>query len=163
MCRDLNFLPPKHSSTTFIISSPIFTLVPTIDTTRTNWILEQMVKINRPVLLVGESGTSKTATIFNFLKNLNADSTVCLLFNIMPLSFIGVMSFDFKFFTFLFLHFQITLTINFSSRTTSMDLQRNLEANVEKRTKEIYGPPVGKRLLVFIDDMNMPKVRAPGA
>lgn len=39
-----------------------------------------------------------------------------------------------------------------------MDLQRNLEANVEKRTKETYGPPVGKRLLVFIDDMNMPKV-----
>lgn len=39
-----------------------------------------------------------------------------------------------------------------------MDLQRNLEANVEKRTKEIYGPPMGKRLLVFMDDMNMPKV-----
>lgn len=39
-----------------------------------------------------------------------------------------------------------------------MDLQRNLEANVEKRTKETYGPPMGKRLLVFMDDMNMPKV-----
>lgn len=39
-----------------------------------------------------------------------------------------------------------------------MDLQRNLEANVEKRTKETYGPPMGKRLIVFMDDMNMPKV-----
>lgn len=39
-----------------------------------------------------------------------------------------------------------------------MDLQRNLEANVEKRTKETYGPPMGKRLLVFIDDLNMPRV-----
>ncbi|XP_060895064.1 dynein axonemal heavy chain 10 [Labrus mixtus] len=106
-------------------------LVPTIDTTRASWILEQMVKIKRPVLLVGESGTSKTATILNFLKNLNADTT-------------------------------ITLIINFSSRTTSMDLQRNLEANVEKRTKEIYGPPIGKRLLVFMDDMNMPKVDSYG-
>ncbi|XP_022608125.1 dynein heavy chain 10, axonemal [Seriola dumerili] len=102
-------------------------LVPTIDTTRANWILEQMVKIKRPVLLVGESGTSKTATIHNFLKKLNADT-------------------------------RITLIINFSSRTTSMDLQRNLEASVEKRTKETYGPPMGKRLLVFIDDMNMPTV-----
>ena len=50
------------------------------------------------------------------------------------------------------------LNINFSSRTTSMDVQRNLEANVEKRTKDLYGPPPGKRLVVFMDDMNMPQV-----
>nr|XP_061803884.1 dynein axonemal heavy chain 10-like [Nerophis lumbriciformis] len=106
-------------------------LVPTVDTTRTSWLLEQMVKIKRSVLLVGDSGTSKTATISNFLKHLSGDSN-------------------------------ITLTINLSSRTTSMDLQRNLEANVEKRTKEIYGPPMGKRLLVYIDDMNMPKVDSYG-
>uniref|UniRef100_A0A8C7PKH0 AAA+ ATPase domain-containing protein n=1 Tax=Oncorhynchus mykiss TaxID=8022 RepID=A0A8C7PKH0_ONCMY len=102
-------------------------LVPTVDTTRASWLLEQMVKIKRPVVLVGESGTSKTATTQNFLKNLNMDTTMML-------------------------------TINFSSRTTSMDLQRNLEASVEKRTKEIYGPPMGKRLLVFMDDLNMPRV-----
>ena len=54
--------------------------VPTVDTTRTSWILEQMVKIRRPVLLVGESGTSKTATIHNFLKKLNADTRVSLKF-----------------------------------------------------------------------------------
>ncbi|XP_061762564.1 dynein axonemal heavy chain 10-like [Nerophis ophidion] len=106
-------------------------LVPTVDTTRTSWILGQLVKIKKSVLLVGDSGTSKTATIHNFLKHQNADTS-------------------------------ITLTINLSSRTTSMDLQRNLEANVEKRTKEIYGPPMGKRLLVFIDDMNMPKVDSYG-
>ncbi|KAG2470484.1 DYH10 protein, partial [Polypterus senegalus] len=101
--------------------------VPTIDTTRTNWLLEQMVKIKRPVILVGDSGTSKTATTQNFLKKLSPDNTM-------------------------------VLTINFSSRTTSMDLQRNLEANVEKRSKDTYGPPMGKRLLVFMDDLNMPKV-----
>ncbi|XP_051888343.1 dynein axonemal heavy chain 10 [Pristis pectinata] len=102
-------------------------LVPTVDTTRISWLLGEMVKIKHPVLLVGESGTSKTATTQNFLKNLNTDVT-------------------------------LLLTINFSSRTTSMNVQRNLEANVEKRTKVTYGPPVGKRLLVFIDDMNMPRV-----
>ncbi|XP_073737373.1 dynein axonemal heavy chain 10 [Callorhinus ursinus] len=102
-------------------------LVHTVDTTRMTWMLEQMVKIKQPVILVGESGTSKTATTQNFLKNLNEE-------------------------------INIVLMVNFSSRTTSMDIQRNLEANVEKRTKDMYGPPMGKRLLVFMDDMNMPKV-----
>uniref|UniRef100_A0A8B9BUE2 Dynein axonemal heavy chain 10 n=1 Tax=Anser brachyrhynchus TaxID=132585 RepID=A0A8B9BUE2_9AVES len=100
-------------------------LVPTVETTRTTWLLEQMVKIKHPVVLVGESGTSKTATTQNFLNNLNKD---------------------------------LNVLINFSSRTTSMDIQRNLETNVEKRTKDTYGPPMGKRLIVFMDDMNMPRV-----
>uniref|UniRef100_U3K3Y5 Dynein-1, subspecies f n=1 Tax=Ficedula albicollis TaxID=59894 RepID=U3K3Y5_FICAL len=102
-------------------------LVPTVDTTRTAWLLEQMVKVKRPVVLVGESGTSKTATTQNFLSNLDKD-------------------------------YNLVLMINFSSRTTSMDIQRNLETNVEKRTKDSFGPPMGKRLLVFMDDMNMPRV-----
>ena len=54
---------------------------------------------------------------------------------------------------------QLLLNMNFSSRTTSLDVQRNLEANVEKRTKDTYGPPPGKRLIIFVDDMNMPQVR----
>uniref|UniRef100_A0A8C9QJ13 Dynein axonemal heavy chain 10 n=1 Tax=Spermophilus dauricus TaxID=99837 RepID=A0A8C9QJ13_SPEDA len=102
-------------------------LVHTVDTTRTTWILEQMVKIKQPVIFVGESGTSKTATTQNFLRNLSEDTNIVLM-------------------------------VSFSSRTTSMDIQRNLEANVEKRTRDTYGPPMGKCLLVFMDDMNMPKV-----
>lgn len=54
---------------------------------------------------------------------------------------------------------QLLLNMNFSSRTTSLDVQRNLEANVEKRTKDTYGPPPGKRLIIFVDDMNMPQVK----
>uniref|UniRef100_A0A3Q3DBI2 Dynein axonemal heavy chain 10 n=1 Tax=Hippocampus comes TaxID=109280 RepID=A0A3Q3DBI2_HIPCM len=106
-------------------------ILPTVDTTKTSWILEQMVKVKRSVLLVGNPGTSKTATVHSFLKNQNGERN-------------------------------ITLTINLSSRTTSMDLQKNLEANIEKRTKDVYGPPVGKRLLIYIDDMNMPKVDSYG-
>eukprot|EP01032_Pedospumella_encystans_P025560 gene25560-28882_t len=54
------------------------------------------------------------------------------------------------------------LNINFSSRTTSADVQTNVEANVDKRSGNIYGPPSGKKLLVFIDDVNMPKVDTYG-
>jgi dynein heavy chain len=102
-------------------------LVPTIDTVRTEWLLNLMHSVKRPTLLVGESGTSKTATTISFLRKLNQDVNV-------------------------------VLNVNFSSRTTSMDVQRTLEASVEKRTKDSFGPPPGKKLIIFIDDMNMPRV-----
>ncbi|XP_015836813.2 dynein axonemal heavy chain 10 [Tribolium castaneum] len=102
-------------------------LVPTIDTVRVTYLLTLMNKIGRPIILVGETGTSKTAIIQNFLRSLNPDVN-------------------------------ILLNINFSSRTSSMDVQKNLESAVEKRTKDIYGPPLGKKLICFIDDMNMPQV-----
>ena len=52
----------------------------------------------------------------------------------------------------------VLLGMNFSSRTTSMDVQRGIEDIVEKRTKDTYGPAMGKRLVLFFDDLNMPKV-----
>ena len=55
-----------------------------------------------------------------------------------------------------------SLGINFSSRTASIDVQTALEASIEKRTKDVFGPPAGKRLLVFVDDLNMPKVDTYG-
>lgn len=51
-----------------------------------------------------------------------------------------------------------SLQINFSSRTSSRDLQGIIEANVEKRTGSVYGPSGGKTMTVFCDDLNMPVV-----
>ena len=55
-----------------------------------------------------------------------------------------------------------SLVINFSSRTSSRDVQTNIEANIDKRAGNVYGPPTGKTLNVFVDDMNMPKVDTYG-
>ena len=42
------------------------------------------------------------------------------------------------------------LNVNFSSHTTSMDVQRNLEANIEKRMKDTYGPPPGESMVTVM-------------
>lgn len=52
--------------------------------------------------------------------------------------------------------------MNFSSRTSSADVQTSLETCLDKRSGSFYGPPAGKGLVVFIDDMNMPKVDVYG-
>ena len=102
-------------------------LVPTTDSVLYTFLLSKTLPTTRPVLFVGESGTSKTVTIQNFLSTLDPDTTKCL-------------------------------NMNFSSRTSSNDVQNNIQANVDKRSGKIYGPPAGKTLVIFIDDMNMPKV-----
>ncbi|XP_062240587.1 dynein axonemal heavy chain 2 [Platichthys flesus] len=48
------------------------------------------------------------------------------------------------------------LTINMSSQTSADDIQAIVESRIEKRTKGVFVPAGGKRLLCFLDDLNMP-------
>jgi dynein heavy chain, axonemal len=56
----------------------------------------------------------------------------------------------------------VLLNMNFSSRTASSDVQCAIEDATEKCAKDTYGPPVGKKLIVFLDDLNMPRVDVYG-
>jgi dynein heavy chain len=52
----------------------------------------------------------------------------------------------------------VLLNMNFSSRTDSMEVQRNIESVTDKRRPGIYGPKGNKKLIIFIDELHMPNV-----
>lgn len=57
----------------------------------------------------------------------------------------------------------IPVFINFSAQTNSLRTQEMIEARLEKRKKTLLGAPIGKRVIIFIDDVNMPKLEIYGA
>jgi dynein heavy chain len=54
--------------------------------------------------------------------------------------------------------YTVTATMNMNSYTDSKALQVVIESNVDKRMGKIFGPPTGKILMFFMDDLNMPKL-----
>ncbi|CAF1059416.1 unnamed protein product [Adineta steineri] len=100
--------------------------VSTADTIRLEWLMKSMISIHQPVLFVGDTGSSKTATIQSYIRH-----------------------FDSRY---------INLNLNFSSRTKSIDVQRTIESQLEKYSKNTYGPSAGNKLIIFLDDLSMPKI-----
>ena len=87
-------------------------------------------RMMKPMLVCGDGGTTKTATIMNYINQQLTEK---------PDDFQAKM-------------------INFSFRTSHNLFQLTIESVVEKRTGRNYGPSGGKKMFVFIDDISMPEV-----
>jgi len=108
-------------------------LVPTVDTVRFGYIMEKLISVDRSVLYTGLTGVGKSVVARAQLEELQDGS------NVVPV-FVG-----------------------FSAQTSSFRTQEMIEGKLDKKRKNLLGAPIGKKIVVFVDDLNMPKLDTYGS
>ncbi|SPR00935.1 unnamed protein product (mitochondrion) [Plasmodiophora brassicae] len=98
--------------------------VATLETARAKYLLELAVSVGAHSLLVGASGVGKTSLVVD--------------------EYLGGANRDAL----------VGVTVQLASWTTSTQVQAQVEARLETKRRGVVGPPVGKKLVVFVDDLH---------
>ncbi|BBN19721.1 hypothetical protein Mp_8g13060 [Marchantia polymorpha subsp. ruderalis] len=101
-------------------------MVPTLDTVRLGWLFELNIEIQRSVLFAGVSGAGKSAIVLDLISKLAEAKNM------------------------------MAIVLNFSAQTTAIATQEAIESKLEKKGKNRFGGPFGKKIICFVDDVNMP-------
>ena len=85
------------------------------------------------VLFMGETGVGKSVITSSFLNDMVASGKT------------------------------VSYVMGYSAQTKPSNLRDVLETKLEKKRKNLLGPPSGKKMFLFIDDLNMPALEKYGA
>lgn len=108
-------------------------LVPTADTIRFGYLMEKLLVVKHSVLYTGTTGVGKSVIATGVLNDIAERADYVPVF------------------------------MNFSAQTSSVRTQEMIESKMEKKRKNILGAPPGKRIILFVDDLNMPKLDTYGS
>ena len=108
-------------------------IVPTVDSIRVNAMIYRLLLNKSHILLCGPTGTGKSISVLNEMAG----------------------KFENENYTY--------VTLAFSAQTSANQTQRIIDGTMEKKRKGIYGPPLGKECVIFVDDLNMPQKEVYGA
>ncbi|CAG5132944.1 unnamed protein product, partial [Candidula unifasciata] len=106
--------------------------IPTAETARQQFFLNLYMTHGIPLLMIGPTGTGKSAITSSYLLALPKE-------------------------------LYIPNCINFSARTSANQTQDIIMSKLDRRRKGVFGPPMGKKSVVFVDDLNMPAKEKYGA
>lgn len=108
--------------------------MPTIDSVSYTKILSHLTGIEKRTFFTGSTGVGKSIIIQEFIQQ-NSEKE-----NFAP------------------------IMLNFSAQTSSISVQKGIESKlVKKRGKKVIGAKGNQHALIFIDDINMPRVEQYGA
>ena len=109
-------------------------IVPTPDTVKYGWVMETLIENNFPVLFTGQSGVGKSVIAQDLLNRISKPNGY------------------------------LPMNLNYSAQTSSIQTQQMMELKLEKKRKNISGAPIGfNKIVLFIDDLNMPKLDRYGS